>query len=565
MYHVPQTKACPNWDSPFGFGKLSNSEGDDQTMRKLAPLQPCLLFAILTIAASTLACGGAKFNDPPGFSATAVANTQNPLVAQYTMTTALGCPGQVSVEFGPDTSYGRSTAWYPATAGSQTNTILVAGMKASTTYHMRAQAQAQCSGPPYAVTSDDTTFTTGPLPSLPFPALSVTRPSPSATSPENPGIELIDIPLAGTPAFFTDRDGNPIWYYDVGAGNYPYTFKSLPNGHMIVSITLPGFDSTLQEIDLAGNIIQQMDISVLAQKMAAAGFDFAPEAYHHDLFPLPNGHVIVLTFFTQNYTDLPGYPGTTAVIGDALIDLDPNWNPVWAWNSFDHQDSVFNVNRHLNGLPDWTHSNGIVYTPVDGNLMLSMRHQSFILKIDYNNGAGAGDILWKLGYQGDFSLSQSGVPTSDPGQWFSFQHFPSLISQSGQQTSFALWDNGDFRVLDNNGTMCGKPPLFPGCFSRASVLNLDESTLSANLEWTTQPGYYGVWGGSINQLANGNIEFDANALSPPPTPGLASEVQEVTQTSNPQIVWKMDITSATQYFYRAYRVPSLYPGVIWQY
>jgi len=27
-------------------------------------------------------------------------------------------------------------------------------------------------------------------------------------------------------------------------------------------------------------------------------------------------------------------------------------------DSFDHLD----VNRHLNGLPDWTHSNAIVYT-----------------------------------------------------------------------------------------------------------------------------------------------------------------------------------------------------------
>ncbi len=94
----------------------------------------------------------------------------------------------------------------------------------------------------------------------------------------------------------------------------------------------------------------------------------------------------------------------------------------------------------------------------------------------------------------------------------------------------------------------------------ASVLNLDESTLSANLEWTTQPGYYGVWGRSINELTNGNIEFDANALSPPPTPDLASEVQEVTQTSTPQIVWKMDLTSSTQNFYRAIACPVVSRG-----
>ena len=67
-----------------------------------------------------------------------------------------------------------------------------------------------------------------------FPSLSllmtVTRPNPSQSSPENPGIEMITVPVVGTPAFFTDRDANPIWYYDVGQGNYPYTFKLLPMG-----------------------------------------------------------------------------------------------------------------------------------------------------------------------------------------------------------------------------------------------------------------------------------------------------------------------------------------------
>ena len=49
------------------------------------------------------------------------------------------------------------------------------------------------------------------------------------------------------------------------------------------------------------------------------------------------------------------------------------------------------------GLPDWTHSNAIVYNPADGNLMLSIRHQSWIVGIDYRDGAGAGDVLWVPG------------------------------------------------------------------------------------------------------------------------------------------------------------------------
>ena len=524
-------------------------------MKKMAPLRPCLVSTILLLCGLTVGCGGARLNDPPGVAAASVSPTRNSLVAQYTAVTGIECPGQVMVEFGPDTSYGRTTAWYPVAAARQNSTILVAGMKASTTYHMRARAQAICPDATNTFVSADTTFTTAALPTLPFPSLSVSRPNPSPSSPENPGIELVSVVTPGAPALFTDRDANPIWYYDVGQGNFPYTYKLLSNGHMLLSISITGSNSVLREVDLAGNTIREMYVATLAQKMQSAGFDFAPIAYHHDICLLPNGHVVVLTNFTKDFTDLPGFPGTTSVVGDGIVDLDQNWNPVWAWNTFDHLD----VNRHLNGLPDWTHGNALIYSALDGNLIFSMRHQSWVLKIDYNNGSGGGDILWKLGYQGDFSLVQG----ADPSLWFSFQHFPSIVNQSGRQTTLSIWDNGVNRVLDTSGAVCGASPLFTPCYSRATVFEVDESTMSANLLWDNLPGDFSLWGGSINQLGNGNVEFDINDPLPPPKSSLGSQVQEVTQASTPQIVWELDVDGANAY--RAYRVPSLYPDVAWQY
>jgi hypothetical protein len=353
--------------------------------------------------------------------------------------------------------------------------------------------------------------------------------------------------------FVTDRDGNPIWYYVLPPGDYPNPVKLLSNGHMLMNIEASD-GAMLREVDLAGTTIREMDMGSLRHKMQVAGFSFVPSVAHHDLLPLDNGHLIVLVDLTKSFTDLPGYPGTTLVVGDGIIDLDPSWNPVWAWNSFDYLD----VNRHLNGLPDWTHSNAVAYSASDGNLLLSIRHQSWILKIDYNNGTGSGNVLWRLGYQGDFTLAQG----DDPSLWFSFQHFPSIISQSGSQTTMAIWDNGNARVTDTSGTTCGGPGL--PCYSRATVFQIDESAKVANLQWADSPGYFGTWGGSINQLPNGNIEFDANSLLFPPSPDIASEVQEITQIPSPELIWKMDI-SIPMYAYRTYRIPSLYPGVTWQY
>jgi arylsulfate sulfotransferase len=520
--------------------------------RSCLPIQLASLVLLLCVG---VGCGSSSIPAPPVVSISA---TKHPLVAQYSLTST--CKGQARVDFGLDTTYGRSTAWYatPGAAGGATVNILVAGMKASTTYHLRSEFQ--CENNQWV--SPDQTFKTGPLPSNPWPTLTVARPNPSLTPKEGPGVELIDVldttgKTGMMQALVTDRDAHPIWYYDVGVkqGRWPYVYKLLPNGHMIFVIATTNQVTggpILREVDLAGNTIRELDTNVLDQRMQQAGFNFQLAFYHHDVLPLANGHLIVLGNYYKNYTNLPGYPGTVPVVGDALVDLDADWNPVWAWSTFDHLD----INRHLNGLPDWTHGNAIVYSAADGNLLLSLRHQSWVLKIDYQNGAGTGDVLWKLGYQGDFSL-----PSDDPSQWFSFQHYPWILSQNGSETTLAVWDNGDATVLDSKGDLCiAFPQGYPNsCDSHARIYKVDESTKAATLAWQYATGLFSEWGGSINQFANGNVEFDINA---PLLQSFASQVQEITSTTSPQIVWQMTINPLNAY--RAYRIASLYPGVSWE-
>lgn len=512
-----------------------------------------VLTVVIGFIAFLVACGGGIESATPPVGV--ITTTANPLVANYQLRS--GCAGPAMVEFGPDTNYGRTTAWYNAPGQYASFNIQVAGMRASTTYHMRSVLQ--CEG--NTLMSNDQTFTTGALPPIAFPTLHVSRPSQSVGT-ENPGIELVNVVETTkneVQGYYTDRDGNIIWYYDVGAsnGNFPYLIKLLPNGHMFIGVGFggstagPGAGTMIREVDLAGNTIREMDVASLDAKMQAAGFNFIPASMHHDVLALDNGHLILLTNFVKPYQDVVGYPGTSQVTVDGLVDLDENWNPVWTWNAADYLD----VNRHPFGFPDWTHSNAVIYSPDDGNLIVSSRHQSWVMKIDYNNGAGTGSILWKLGYQGDFALAQG----TDPSLWFYSQHYPSLIAHNGQQMDLAVWDNGDARVLDSSGTLCVN-----NCYSRATHFQVDESTRVASLAWSDTPGLFSIWGGSINQLQNGNVEFDINGLAVPPTGTVVSEVQEVTQTSTPQVVWQMDF-DAPSTAYRAYRVPSLYPGVSWAY
>src|SRR5438874_2392288 len=69
-----------------------------------------------------------------------VMTTSNPQVAAYSVSGSAGNP--VIVEFGVDTSYPFKT-WSQTIASDGQTKILVAGMKARTTYHMRAVTTLQ--------------------------------------------------------------------------------------------------------------------------------------------------------------------------------------------------------------------------------------------------------------------------------------------------------------------------------------------------------------------------------------------------------------------------------------
>jgi arylsulfate sulfotransferase len=366
-------------------------------------VSPSLFFVLLAgIVAGDLECSQKRV--PAGDST--IAATKNPQVALYTIQAA--SPGRVWIEFGLTKSYGSSTWEQPTPADGGPVKIYVAGMRANTTYHMRAVVKFNNG---QVGVDQDHTFKTTSFPAGILPGTVVTRAS--GSKPQS-GMELVDATLSDRPsyleAFVTDLDGNLIWGYDYpdrDANSIVQPIKQLPNGDFGMVISYASqflFDAskrskinTLREVDLAGNTVRDLPLDELNKRLNAAGYTFTLLDYHHDFAYLPNGHWIVIGNLVKPYTDLPGYRGTTQVIGDALIDLDPDWNPVWVWNEFDHLD----VNRHPMNFPDWTHTNAVLYSADDGNLLVSMRHQNWIVKVDYRNGAGGGNIIWRLGKGGD--------------------------------------------------------------------------------------------------------------------------------------------------------------------
>jgi hypothetical protein len=238
----------------------------------------------------------------------------------------------------------------------------------------------------------------------------------------------------------------------------------------------------------------------------------------------------------------------TNVVGDVIVDLDENMNPVWVWSEFDH----FDVNRHPYSFPDWTHSNAVVYSPDDGNILVSMRHQNWVVKVNYNNGLGDGTVLWKLGYQGDFKL----VGGVDPTDWFYAQHNPSFFSTNTSGSfSLGLMDNGDDRVFPDGSNCDVQGGAY--CYTTIPVMQIDESAMTATLtsHQILPTSLYSSFAGNTELLANGNIEYNLAGV------GAGAYTIEVTPGSTPETVWEMHIFGTNTY--REFRMPSLYPGVQW--
>jgi len=310
----------------------------------------------------------------------------------------------------------------------------------------------------------------------------------------------------------------------------------------------PDTTVALREINLVGDTIHNLSMPQLNRELRSIGYRGpALEMVHHDVEVLPNGHMIVIANATRDYTGLKGFPGTTRVVGDILVELDANFNPVWTWSEFDHLD----LNRHPMDFPDWTHTNAVLYTKDDGNLLVSMRSQHWIIKIDYENGHGSGRIIWRLGNGGDFRL----VNGNAPADWNYGQHQPAVFSaRDAGVFDLGMMDNGNNRIL-SDGKVCGTKGE-QDCYTTVPIYRIDEKARTATLVFEDAfPKIFSIWGGGVQNLPNGDVEIDlCNS-------GHNSDVYEVTRAANPRVVWHLH--AAATNLYRTQRLPSLYPGVQW--
>jgi hypothetical protein len=475
-----------------------------------------------------------------------VTPTLNPLVALYSVPPSAA--GTVFVQFAVagDHPAWRNTDTRTVEPGKSTN-FFVAGMLPNTTYEMRHVFSDGTGSAPLL-------FTAGAIPStLTFPALTVPQPPGSQSDLDQ---DLISHSLpAGSMSFVTDLQGRVVWYFDIqqsGLGMANFGVGTFVPGGTVLGVgqdrySVRNGQDVLREIDLAGNPVRETNLAAINAQLVALGHEIS-YGFHHDAQRLPNGDTVVLGL-TERKVDINGTP--TNYIGDMIVVLDQDLQVAWVWDAFDHLD----VNRGPvlgeivhQGEPgpdsivpnypavSWLHDNAVSLSPTDGNLILSIRHQDWVIKIDYRNGAGDGHVVWRLGAGGDFTAN-----SGDPNPWFSHQHNAHYIDDH----TLILFDNGNARQATD-----------PNAHSRGQVWTLDETNMTATPVLNADLGSYSVALGAAQRLSNGNYSFTVGTGGPLVPLRPPAHTIEVTPTGT-----KTYDLQANTPEYRTYRMRTLYEGI----
>ena len=366
-----------------------------------------------------------------------------------------------------------------------------------------------------------------------------------------------------------------------------------------------------RQTDLAGNIVRETNTGAIQQGLIALGakglgpcnvFSSPPPvgssclgAFHHDgIQSLGNGDTALLVDVEEIFP--PGTQGDTTglpvdVMGDAIIVLNRDWQVVWYFNAFEHDSGCpvppatgpcqLDINRpavlgetcaiNQSGCPplyllgtgiaplakDWLHANSIYYWPTDnfggpsGDIIWSSRHQDWVMKIDYNNGKGTGEILWRMGNEGDFTFNNI---HSDGWPWFSHQHDVGIAGNGA----------GVMTIFDDGNTRIQPPPIglgYPACLpsdcnSRGMALNFDESTKVVTPVLSADLGNYSTAMGSAQLLPNGNYFFMSGWTLDGTNP--ASYSMEILPTGAGTDTGTTVLSVLSQEEYRGWQMTNLY-------
>lgn len=305
-----------------------------------------------------------------------------------------------------------------------------------------------------------------------FPEIRVTVLEPGASSdplylnmpgPENQYLVILD--NNGVPTFFRDEATRAMdfrWHPTTGERSYSRATGTTnqwgrSNNEIVV-------------LDTNNNEIDQIETVGLSH----TGF--------HE-FLISDNDELVLVAYDGSIRDLTaqGLSDQETVEDSVVQVLDRATRQVmFEWNSWGQ--ILYEDQTTPSPRSEYAHINS-VFEDFDGNLIMSFRHMSQVVKV----ARPSGQIMWRLG-----------------GRTNQFQFINDPFSNlCGQHTASRL-DNGNILLFDN-GQYCWPVNPARGETTRVAEFQIDEQNMTAELVWSySQAGIVNKFAGSAQRLPNGN-------------------------------------------------------------
>ncbi len=281
-----------------------------------------------------------------------------------------------------------------------------------------------------------------------------------------------------------DAQGEVVWYLQTQARVADAI--RLHNGNFLYLTT----DFRLTEVDPLGNERQAWYASHRPQGSDDTAIPIEAQTLHHCIYELANGNFMAFTANAQEVPDFytsewdPNAPRQTQmVMGDTIIEFTREGEVVWRWNCFDYLDPyrigyetlyTYWWVRGFPGQAGWTHGNSMWIDEEANTLLLCLRCQEAILKIDRHTG----NIQWILGEPTDWpeALQSKLLKPIGPVQWPYHMHSPSITGDG----IFLIFDNGLFQARPFT------PPKAPAeTYGRAAAYAIDEANLTVREVWAS--------------------------------------------------------------------------------
>ena len=291
-----------------------------------------------------------------------------------------------------------------------------------------------------------------------------------------------------------DAAGKVVWYY---RADHPISdVKQLPDGRMLYMRQHRDRPWTQAvEIDLLGNVRRSWYASarVEGDDKPKNSTPVKVDTLHHDVIPTPSGNFLAIATEVRRLAKYPVSETSPRVkqpanvVGDAVVEFQPDGKVVRKWSLLDLLDTsrigygsvsrfwdtrCYKAFASSGGTRDWSHANAIDYDAKTQTMVVSVRHQDAVVKIDCKTGK----LVWILANPSGWRREFRKFLLKPKGKvdWPYHQHSPKRTDTG----TLLVYDNGNYRATPPRAKISPARNA-----SRVVEYAIDEKTMTVRQVW----------------------------------------------------------------------------------